>query len=228
MLSITVTSCCLQGLQVSVRRVKREFSSIESTKWTVIMKPARRFSNLQVVQSTVAICVLFLTSGVFLITKTNRDRKTQFDNRLARFAQCGYKVEVMWECEWKDLKERDESVRLQLEEIADETYKREPIIPRDALFGGRTEVFAMFFEASMQVDGKKGKMVDINSMYPHVMDSGKMPLDHPTVKVGPPSRFDTSPDVYFGLVKAKVYPPRGLFFFLFYLPGFSFLMEILS
>lgn len=61
--------------------------------------------------------------------ETNRDRKTQFDNRLARFAQCGYKVEVMWECEWKDLKERDESVRLQLEEIADETYKREPIIP---------------------------------------------------------------------------------------------------
>lgn len=55
--------------------------------------------------------------------ETNRDRKTQFDNRLARFAQCGYKVEVMWECEWKDLKERDESVRLQLEEIADETYE---------------------------------------------------------------------------------------------------------
>lgn len=70
----------------------------------------------------------------------------------------------------------------------------------------------MFFDASMQVDGRKGKMVDINSMYPHIMNSGKMPLDHPAVKVGPPSRFDTSPDVYFGLVKAKVYPPRGLFF----------------
>ena len=76
--------------------------------------------------------------------ETNRDRKTQFDNRLARFTQCGYKVEVMWECEWKDLKEKDESVRLQLEEIANETYKREPINPRDALYGGRTEVFSVF------------------------------------------------------------------------------------
>lgn len=147
--------------------------------------------------------------------RKNRDLKTEMDNRLARFEQCGYSVEVMWECEWKRLKETDEVVKTQLQEISDETYKRKSIDPRDALFGGRTEVFSMFFDASCEEGLRRERRVKgtgINSMYPCIMAKGKFPLDHPKALVSPPSRCNTSPHVYFGLVLAKVYPPRGLFF----------------
>ena len=147
--------------------------------------------------------------------RKNCNVKTEMDNRLARFERCGYKVEVMWECDWKPLKETDAVVRAQLQEFRDETYKRKSIEPRDALFGGRTEVFSMFFDASCEeVLGCKRRMkgVDINSMYPCTMAKGKFLLGHPKSLVGPPSRFDTSPNVYFGLISAKGYPPRGLLF----------------
>lgn len=145
---------------------------------------------------------------------TNRDLKTQFDNRIARLRAGGCEVEVMWECDWRALKESDAQVREQLLEIADETYKREPLNPRDALYGGRTEVFVMFFDASCNTQTQLAGMagVDINSMYPSVMANGKMPFGHPKSMVGPPSRFDHTPYKYCGAIRAKVYPPRGLFF----------------
>ena len=147
--------------------------------------------------------------------RKNRDLKTEMDNRLACFYRAGYHVEVMWECEWKRLKEVDQIVRDQLQEISDETYRRKPIEPRDALYGGRTEVFSMFFDAECEEGSRRKrrvKGVDINSMYPDRMAKGKFPLGHPKALVGPPSRFDYSPNAYFGLVLAKVYPPRDPFF----------------
>lgn len=145
---------------------------------------------------------------------TNRDLKTQFDNRVSRLVNAGLQVEVMWECEWKKLKSADVEVQEQLLEIADETYKRDPLNPRDALYGGRTEVFAMFFDSLLNEDPLLAGMagVDINSMYPSIMANGKMPFGHPKSLVGPPSRFDHTPYKYFGAIRAKVYPPRGLFF----------------
>lgn len=144
---------------------------------------------------------------------TNRDLKTQFDNRISRMRAAGLEVEVMWECQWKVLKDSDSEVRDQLAEIADETYKREPLNPRDALYGGRTEVFAMFFDGELNAADKSAIAgVDINSMYPSIMAGGKMPFGHPKSMVGPPSRFDYTPYRYFGAIRAKVYPPRGLFF----------------
>lgn len=76
------------------------------------------------------------------------------------------------------------------------------------------------------MDGRKGKMVDINFMYFYIMNSGKIFLDYFVVKVGFFSRFDIFFDVYFGLVKVKVYLFRGFFFFVLFFRVFVFFGNI--
>ena len=76
--------------------------------------------------------------------------------------------------------------------------------PRDAFFGGRTNVTKLTYDFKM---GEKGKYVDFVSLYPTVQYFKSYPVGHPK-KMYDPVTYD---DKWFGFVKCRVEPPHGLY-----------------
>ncbi|XP_056591324.1 uncharacterized protein LOC130431856 isoform X1 [Triplophysa dalaica] len=108
-------------------------------------------------------------------------------------------VEVMWECRWRELKRTDADVIHFMS-----TYSApERLKPRDSLFGGRTNSYKLFHKAG---EGEKIRYVDFTSLYPFVQSRRPYPLGHPEIIFKDFQKIEN----YFGLVKAKVLPPRGL------------------
>jgi len=107
----------------------------------------------------------------------------------------GYNLVEIWECEWK----------------ASPLYKEyktfnivEPLNPRDAYFGGRTEVIKLKAESTSDC---KIKYIDVCSLYPAVMFYDDYTIDHPT-KIFQPKVYDKN---WFGLIKCKILPPQDLY-----------------
>ncbi|CAM5130676.1 unnamed protein product [Natator depressus] len=81
----------------------------------------------------------------------------------------------------------------------------QPLMPRDALFGGRTNAIRLYYKPK---PGEEIHYYDFTSLYPFVNKTKDYPIGHPDTvydKFGPLAN-------YFGIAKVKVYPPRGLFF----------------
>ena len=76
--------------------------------------------------------------------------------------------------------------------------------PRDAFFGGRTNVTKLQYKFNK---GEKGRYVDFVSLYPTVQYYKKYPIGHPT-KILNPEKLDKN---WFDLIKCKVLPPKGLY-----------------
>lgn len=140
--------------------------------------------------------------------KTNRDLFLEVQFRCGLLTRAGYTIELMWECEWRRLRCTSEIAR-QLEEIGEELVDAfvEPIKPRDALYGGRTECIKLQHEASLE-KGEKIKAYDFNSLYPDVMVEFEYPTGHPFIFQNP---RDKTPGRFFGLMKCKILPPRGVY-----------------
>ncbi|XP_045211635.2 uncharacterized protein LOC123563108 [Mercenaria mercenaria] len=79
-----------------------------------------------------------------------------------------------------------------------------PLQPRDAFFGGRTEAFTLYKEASSV---ETIQYYDVTSLYPFINKTGKVPLGHRTIIT---ENFESLQN-YEGLIKCKVIPPRQLF-----------------
>ena len=80
----------------------------------------------------------------------------------------------------------------------------EPLNPRDAFFGGRTNITKLTYDFK---EDESGGYVDFVRLYPTVQFFEKYPCGHPT-KIIDPERFDKN---WFGFIKCKVNPPRGLY-----------------
>ncbi|XP_063418064.1 uncharacterized protein LOC134700765 [Mytilus trossulus] len=78
-----------------------------------------------------------------------------------------------------------------------------PLEPRNAFSGGRTEAFKLYHEAK---DGEQIKYYDVTSLYPFINKTGKVVLGHPTIIT---ENFDDI-SKYEGLIKCCVQPPHGL------------------
>ncbi|XP_018107332.1 uncharacterized protein LOC108710705 [Xenopus laevis] len=113
----------------------------------------------------------------------------------------GYKVREIWEHEWKQLLEKDNGLRNFLLEM----NFPEPLEPRDALYGGRTNAVKLYHKAA---PGEKIFYYDFTSLYPYVNKTKAYPVGHPVIHQDKFKDFDT----YFGIAKVKVYPPKHLFF----------------
>ena len=118
----------------------------------------------------------------------------------ALFAE-GYNVIAMWECEWTQLKQEDESVRQLVQSF--ELVSR--LQPRDAFFGGRTNAIKLHHVVQ---DGEKIYYLDFTSLYPWTNKNCFYPVGHPVV-IHEPGTTDIAP--YFGIVKCKILPPYGLY-----------------
>lgn len=150
-------------------------------------------------------------------------------DRTKRLERAGYTVIEEWECKWVKTK--------RYKEMAKEREIIEPLNPRDALFGGRTEVFKLKYSTknvkkSLKKRKNRGevthsdtedeldtdlentteeellvKYADVVSLYPSVMYYDYYPIGHPT-KIIKPGRHDTS---WYGLIKCKILPPKNLY-----------------
>ena len=82
-----------------------------------------------------------------------------------------------------------------------------PLIPRESFFGGRTNVSKLKYDFK---EGEKGRYQDYVSLYPTVQFYKRYPVGHPD-KITDPNLLKIFNKEWFGLIKCKVEPPRGLY-----------------
>ena len=81
----------------------------------------------------------------------------------------------------------------------------DPLQPRDAFFGGRTNAVKL----NHRVTGpEKIKYMDVTSLYPWVNKTGTYPVGHPDIIVNP---VDQDIHSYFGLASVDILPPYELY-----------------
>lgn len=81
----------------------------------------------------------------------------------------------------------------------------EPMDPRDAFYGGRTNVRKMYHKCSSD---EFIQYIDVTSLYPYVCKYGKFPIGHPEVITEHFKPIESQP--YHGLIKCTVIPPNNL------------------
>ena len=125
--------------------------------------------------------------------------ETKERNKLIQHA--GYNLKVMGECEWAALKNTDPEIQ----EFVKELKIQDPLNPRDAFFGGRTNAVKLYHKAQ---PGEQIRYVDICSLYPWVNKTCEYPIGHP-VFIDHPGHTNISQ--YFGFIKSEVLPPYQLY-----------------
>ena len=110
----------------------------------------------------------------------------------------GYNHVSTYECQLNKNKEFQKFAKNFTQEIV------EPLSPRDAFYGGRTNATKLLYNFK---ENECGRYVDFCSLYPTVQYYQKYPIGHPT-KVFIPEKYDKS---WYGLIKCKVVPPRKLY-----------------
>ena len=114
--------------------------------------------------------------------------------------QKGYIVVEQWECDFKAEMKNNED----LAEFYSNSYApQEPLQPRDAFLGGRTNAIRLFYESKPDEDIR---YVDFTSLYPYVCKYAKFPVGHPEIY-----QADKIPLHVEGLLKCKILPPQNLF-----------------
>ena len=148
-----------------------------------------------------------------------RDLYLQQKQKEYLLSKSGCIVESIWECEWKRMRKEDDVKRvlyeLRAEGVIVTSGEDEEIgcyssgiVPRDALYGGRTGNTSIYQSVKKKRFGSRIRYYDIKSLSPDVMRNGEYPVGFPEVKR---RDFDYSENAYFGLMKVKMIPPKKLF-----------------
>ena len=140
-------------------------------------------------------------------------------NRQGRIEDMGFSVEAIWACDWREEMQHDEETKYFLSFLdLDLRDVRDPLNARDGLYGGRVDVFQMYFDSGSDpvfpnstatIKRHHLKYADIVSLYPTINKYGKYPVGHPVVLRN--VDFDYELDAYFGLMHCIMLPPRDLF-----------------
>jgi len=80
--------------------------------------------------------------------------------------------------------------------------------PRDAYYGGRTNGLWLYYAVKPD---EKIRYLDICSLYPYCMKYDRFPTGHPRVLTENFEPIDPYKKPYFGVVKAKILPPKKLY-----------------
>jgi len=124
--------------------------------------------------------------------------------KVERFKANGYEVEEIWECQFNKFVHKNNIV------FDTVLTHLDPLIPRDAYFGGRVNAVKLYYKCQGL---EKIHYIDVTSMYPAVMSGEQYyyPVGCPTV-VRPRIDGYTIPlNELFGVMKCKVTPPRHLY-----------------
>ena len=134
-------------------------------------------------------------------SKNQRDMGTLNDLTIEKrenIKSAGYEHVSTYECQLNKNKEFQKFAKNFDQEIV------EPLNPRDAFYGGRTNATKLLYKFK---DNECGRYVDFCSLYPTVQYYQKYPISHP-VKIHNPEKYCKS---WYGLIKCKVVPPRKLY-----------------
>ena len=123
------------------------------------------------------------------------DLNEKTKQRSNQIKEAGYNLVEMWECKWTKSTEYKNSEKPEIVE---------PLNPRDAFFGGRTNTFKLWTKSSKK---KKIKYIDVCSLYPTVQFYDWYPVGHPEKIIKP----DYYSKKWFGIIKCKVLPPKNLY-----------------
>ena len=137
-----------------------------------------------------------------LLDRTFRDVYHVTQSKMTALKAKGYQVVEMWECHWNKLKQTDP----QIKQFVAELNLIEPLQPRDAFFGGRTNAFKLHHICEQ---GEKIEYVDYMSLYPWCNKYSEYPEGHPEFILNPPG---TELHQWFGLAKVTIDPPHRLYF----------------
>ena len=134
-------------------------------------------------------------------TKNQKDMGTLNDLTVEKrdiIKSAGYNHVSTYECQLTKNKEFQKFAKNFTQEIV------EPLNPRDAFCGGRTNATKLRYNFK---ENECGRYVDFCSLYPTVQYYQKYPIGHPT-KIFNPEKHDIS---LYGLIKCKVIAPRKLY-----------------
>ena len=113
----------------------------------------------------------------------------------------GYRIVEKWECEFDAESKQD----IHFGQFISNNTIIEALKPRDALYGGRTNAFQLYYKCKAN---EKIKYYDFTSLYPAVQKQEVYPIGHPEVLT---SFENNNVSKFFGLIKCKVIPPARLY-----------------
>lgn len=126
----------------------------------------------------------------------------QSQPQLCRFQEAGFDVQVVWECEIRQMmKNNTGSIRDWMENENESDFLHEPLNPRDAFFGGHTEAVRLYVKDELHY-------YDFTSLHPYVNKYEAYPKGHPLINT---QDFHYDRDAYFGLMKCDLLAPQDLF-----------------
>lgn len=141
-----------------------------------------------------------------LNTRVGKTMETLHENTIFRrnaLIEAGYTVIEKRECTFNDEIKKNPN----LKEFTTNIVSTEPLNPREAFFGGRTNAIKLHHKCN---EYEKIKYVDFTSLYPWVCKYQHYPMGHPNIIKG--VELDgKDPLTYEGLIKCKVLPPRKLY-----------------
>uniref|UniRef100_A0A1I8B0R1 DNA-directed DNA polymerase n=1 Tax=Meloidogyne hapla TaxID=6305 RepID=A0A1I8B0R1_MELHA len=117
--------------------------------------------------------------------KTVEVVRREDDTRLEILREHIRHVDVVWECEIKEMLRRNRKMRKCFSKYLD----KGPIKLRDCFFGGRTGPRCLHYEADEQ---HKISYLDFNSLYPSTIATTDFPTGHPKVKIIPRNEQDVN------------------------------------
>jgi DNA polymerase type B, organellar and viral. len=100
----------------------------------------------------------------------------------------------VWECEWLKSKDYKNTIKNTNDIL-------EPLNPRDAFYGGRTNA------SKRKVQNKILQYIDVCSLYPTVQYFGYYPVGHPE-EIYKSEKYDKD---WYDLTKCKILPPKKLY-----------------
>ena len=136
-----------------------------------------------------------------LCDRTMLDVYEKTQQRMKLLQALGYDVIEMWECEWTSLKQTSPDIQT----YVDSLELAEPLNPRDAFCGGRTNAVKLYHCVT---PGQKIHYIDYTSLYPWVNKKCVYPKRHPQL-LSQPGHTDIS--IYFGVIQCRLLPPRELY-----------------
>ncbi|XP_062567875.1 uncharacterized protein LOC134230104 [Saccostrea cucullata] len=129
---------------------------------------------------------------IYLPTITRENHPKDFG-----FGDMGYTVRSIWENDFDQQVQRDVSLRHFVRDLD----IPDPLNPREALYGGRTNATRLYCEEGDM------RYVDVCSLYPYVLKHRPFPVGHPEIIT---DEFKVVRN-YFGIIHCRVSPPRGLY-----------------
>lgn len=132
--------------------------------------------------------------------KRDSDKK-----RFERIRSSKYQLVLKWECEFDRELKSNNQMRAYINTLHHLT--NEPLNPRDAFFGGRTNACKLYHKVE---ESEKIHYFDVCSLYPYINKYFKYPIKHPKILLGD-DLIDKTVHNTEGLFKCRVLPPKKLY-----------------